>query len=81
MIVGRALAISSDFFSNVGVGDFPDLHFQFLSGTRVPNSSEASILWVESAWLFGLTVFSRTPGSSNLSPEGIIRTKVIPSRQ
>jgi hypothetical protein len=27
MIVGRALAISSDLFSNVDVGDFPDLHF------------------------------------------------------
>jgi hypothetical protein len=25
MIVGRALAISSDLFSNVSVGDFPDL--------------------------------------------------------
>ena len=45
--MGRALAISSDLFSNVGVGDFPGLHFPFPPGTRVPNSSETSILWVD----------------------------------
>ena len=45
--MGRALAITSDLFSNVGVGDFPGLHFQFLLGTRVPNRSETSILSVD----------------------------------
>jgi hypothetical protein len=28
---------------------------------------------------FGLTLFSRAPGSSNLSPEANVRTKVMPS--
>jgi hypothetical protein len=38
MIAGRVLAISSDLFSNVGVGDFLDLHFQLPPRNTRPKS-------------------------------------------
>jgi hypothetical protein len=47
MIVGRELEILNGLFSNVGVGDFLDLPFQFPLGTLVPNNLETSNLRVD----------------------------------
>ena len=45
--MGRELEILNGLFSNVGVGDFLALPFQFPLGTRVPNNLETSIRWVD----------------------------------